>query len=201
MKSTQRNSMIVVLIALATLAFSAGACLAQTPEAAPAPEFTPERITGRIVNTVGGGSLPFTLQINNLTTDEEIVALRGLLAEKGDDDVVKAMEKMDKDGWLRIGDDLRVNVAVIRAFPTEKGWVIRVVSNRSLLFTEEMRASRSRKYPFGIVELMLDEKGAGEGTVFVAARFKFNKEGVLEVESYGIAPVQVLNLQAKPHGE
>ncbi len=200
MTKITRVSMTAVLIALATLALSPTTCPAQTPEAAP--EFTPERISGRIVNTgSGGGSLPFTLQIDNLTTDEEIVALRDLLAEKGDADVVKAMEKMDKDGWLRIGDDLRVNVAVIRAIPTENGRVIRVVSNRSLLFTEEMQASRSRKYPFGIVEIMLDAEGSGEGTVFVAARFKFNKEGVLEVESYGIAPVQVLNMQAKAHSE
>ncbi len=200
MKYFQGKPMMIVLAVLATLTLSAAICQAQAPEAAPAPEFTPERISGRIVNTEGGaGSYTFTMQINDVSTDEEIAELQALLKDKGDQDVLKVMEKMDPNGWVRIGDDLRVNVAVIRSVPTENGRLIRAVTYRTLHFTEEMERTRSRKYRFGMIDIVLDSSGAGEGTVFVAARFMFNKDGGLEVESYGIAPVKVLNLQAKPH--
>jgi hypothetical protein len=201
MKYLLGKPMMIVLATLATLTLSAAICQAQAPEAATAPEFTPERLTGRIVNTgSGAGSYNFTLQINDLSSDEEIAELQNLLKESGYKDVLKVMEKMEPNGWVRIGDDLRVNVAVIRSIPTEAGRLIRAVTYRTLHFTEEMEATRSRKYRFGMVDILLDADGAGEGTVFVAARFMFNKDGGLEVESYGIAPVKVLNMQAKPHG-
>jgi hypothetical protein len=170
---------------------AATASMAQTP---------PERLTGRIVNTgSGGGSAHFTLQIDQLTPDAEMARLRTLLEEKGEQDVIKSMEKMPVIGWLRVADSIRYNVAVIESIPIpDGGRIIRVVTNRSLAFGEVMHTTRSRKYRFGIVEVMLGPDGTGEGSVLAAARFNFNKEGDLEIESYGIGPVQVLNVQTKP---
>lgn len=188
------------------LALTAASGAAQTPEAAPetapAPEFTSQRLTGRIVGTGTGGSAHFTLQIDQLTPDEEMARLRALLQEKGDDEVIESMEKMPVIGWLRVADSIRYNVAVIDQIPMENGGrIIRVVTNRSLAFGEVMNSTRSRKYRFGIVEIMLGPDGTGEGQVLAAARFTFNKAGDLEIESYGIGPVKVLNVQTKPGSE
>lgn len=172
---------------------------AQTPEPVPTPEFTPERLTGRVVVTGSGGSAHFTLQIDGLNTDEEMASLRALLAEKGENDVIKAMEKMPAIGWMKIADSIRYTVPVIDSIPTENGGrIIRVVTPRSLAFGEVMNSTRSRKYRFGMVELILGPDGTGEGQVLAAARFKFDKKGDLQIESYGIGPIQILNVQTKP---
>jgi len=194
------------------LLLMAGTCMAQAPgaatKAAPAatadaPAFTPERITGRLVNTgSGGGSTHFTLQVDGLSTDEQMAGLRAMLDEKkGEDKVIGAMEKMPAIGWMRLADSIRYTVPVIDSIPVEGGGrIIRVVTPRSLVFGEVMTATRSRKYRFGIVELILGPDGAGEGQVLAAARFKIDKKGDLQIESYGIAPVKILNVQAKPGG-
>ncbi len=183
------------------LALAAATCPAQTPEAAPA--FSPERISGRIINTgAGAGSLHFTLQIDELSSDEEIAGLRTMLAEKGDQAVVRTLEDMPSKGWLKIGNSLGYQVSVIRSLPLEGGGrVVRVVTDRNLMFVESMNATRSKKYRFGIVEIILGPDDTGEGVVIAAARFKFNKEGQLEIESYGTGPVKILNAQAKPNSE
>lgn len=172
------------------------------PETVPAPEFTPERLTGRIVGTGTGGSAHFTLQIDQLTPDKEMARLQALLQEKGDDAVIKSMEKMPVIGWLRVADSIRYNVALIEQIPMEDGGrIIRVVTSRSLAFGEVMNSTRSRKYRYGIVELFLDAEGKGGGVVIAAARFMFNKEGDVVIESYGTGPIQVLNIQTKSDGE
>ena len=40
-------------------------------------------------------------------------------------------------------------------------------------------------YEFGVIQMLVDEKGKGEGSAIAAARIKFDKEGVLIIESYG----------------
>lgn len=198
MKLVKTMTLVTCILLLAPVTL-----LAQAPEAAPeaaaAPAFTPERLTGRIINTgSGGGSAHFNLQIDSLTPDEEMARLRALLQEKGDDAVITSMEKMPVIGWLRVADSIRYNVAVIDEIPMENGGrIIRVVTNRSLAFGEVMNSTRSRKYRFGIVEIMLGPDGKGEGQVLAAARIKFNKAGDIEIESFGIGPVQVLNIQTK----
>lgn len=193
MKTLKSLALITCILLLA-----ASTCPAQTPEPAPAPEFTPERLTGRVIVTGSGGSAHFTLQIDGLNTDEEMASLRALLAEKGEKDVIKAMEKMPAIGWMKIADSIRYTVPVIDSIPTQNGGrIIRVVTPRSLAFGEVMHSTRSRKYRFGIVEILLGPDGTGEGQVLAAARFKFNKEGDLEIESYGIGPVQLLNIKTK----
>ncbi len=186
MKFTRSLTLMTCFLLLVT---TAG--MAQTP---------PERLIGRIINTgSGGGSAHFTLQIDQLTPDEEMDRLRILLQEKGEGEVIKSMEKMPTIGWLRVADSIRYNVAVIESIPTpDGGRIIRVVTSRSLAFGEVMHTTRSRKYRFGIAEVMLGPDGTGEGSVLAAARFKFNKQGDLEIESFGIGPVRVLNIQTKP---
>ena len=56
---------------------------------------------------------------------------------------------------------------------------------------------RNREYPFGVVELRLDEEGNGSGSVYGAAHLEFNDEGQLEIESYGNPPFSITSISVQ----
>ena len=147
-----------------------------------------------VAGSVGGRSLGLRIQIKEYSTDEEIRELAEILIEGGTDALRRKMEKIDKGS---IGPDFRVgtDIAAVRARPMENGTRIIIVTARPMPFFELRNSGRSTDYPFGWVDIQLDEKGRGQGAVIVAAKLKFNKEGVLEVESYGIQPIQLMNVR------
>ncbi|MEE8585626.1 MAG: hypothetical protein V3T83_12325 [Acidobacteriota bacterium] len=92
----------------------------------------------------------------------------------------------------RIGTD----IAVARARKMEDGRTrIILVTARNMPFFELYNAGRSTDYPFGWFELYLDESGKGEGRVIVAAKIKFDKQRVLQIESYGLEPFKLSNIR------
>jgi hypothetical protein len=52
-------------------------------------------------------------------------------------------------------------------------------------------------YPFGCIELRLNEKGEGEGLAFQAVSLTINKENALEVETFGIGPQKILAVRTE----
>jgi hypothetical protein len=161
----------------------------------------PERFRGNVVDTKGALPLRtaefFTLHVDEYSTDQELLKLVALLKEKGQDAVQDALQDMEEKGWIQIGNSLGYHAAVIRTFTTEEGRVIRVFTDRPIMFFESMRGSRSRDYPFGIIELKLDKEGKGQGMLIAAASADFSEEGALEIESFGTEPFRIMNVKAK----
>jgi len=172
------------------------AVAAMTPLLATAGE--PEMLVGRLVDmgSVPGKSTTYmTLNIESLTPDDEVVRLAGLLAESGQEAVISAMWDMDSVGWVKIGASLGYQVQIIRSLPTEDGGrIIRVVTDRPIMFYESMRGTRSKQYPFGLLELRFGPEGKGEGTLIAAAQLAFSKEGRLEIKSYGTQPFKIVQI-------
>jgi len=141
----------------------------------------------------GASMVSFSLLIDSFTPDDEVLKLAEILKAQGPDALAKAVDKT-KRGRIapvgRLGND--VNVA--RTFQTEKGRVIRLLMNRPIGFLELRRGGRSTDYEFGIVELLLDEKGEGSGVALGAAKIKFNEKNQLEVENYGTSPIRITNV-------
>jgi hypothetical protein len=160
----------------------------------------PEQFTGRVVDA--GGALPgatsafFTINIDEYTTDEEAMGFVSLLAEGGQDALEKALWDLDK-GWIRVGGSLGYPLAITRSIKAEGGRIIRVMTDRPISMFESMRGLRSKDYPFGIIELQLDEEGKGEGRLIAAAQVEFNKEGTIEIESLGTEPLRLMNVETK----
>lgn len=166
-----------------------------------------ERYTAVAVGTrgaVGAGSTHMNFRIDEYTTDEEIMELAEILKEGGPDALRRTLEKIKK-GSVSPQARTGVLVAVARARKTEKGLRIILVTARDIRFLEAYQGGRTRAgrasggrsldYPFGWFELYVDEEGKGQGRVIVATKIKFNKEGVLEIESYGLEPVSLLNVR------
>lgn len=184
----------LLCMALCAVILAGPPCRAEDPGAGPT---VPQRYVGRIVNTAGGpgaSSFTFTLQIDAFSTPDEVSRLAALLESDGQDAVIRTLQGMERKGWIKVGNSLGYPAAIIRFFPTEKGHIIRVITDRPIQFVESMNSLRTKKYPFGIIELNIGADGSGEGSMIVAARAKFGKNGNLEIESYGTQPVKILNV-------
>lgn len=151
--------------------------------------------TAMVTSGAAGGSMvSLTITIDSFTSDEEVVQLAQILKDKGPDALAKALDKTERGRIApvgRVGND--VNVA--RTFQTEKGRLIRLLMNRPMGFLELRRSGRSRDYEFSVIELLVDEKGNGSGSMLAAAKIQFNKDNQLEVENYGMDPVRLSNVR------
>lgn len=144
----------------------------------------------------GGAMVRLTIIINSYTPDEDVQPLAETLKTNGPDALAKALEKTDR-GEIAAGDQLGNTINVARTFQTDKGRVIRLLLNRPIGFLEAARRGRSMEYEFGLVELVVDEKGKGSGVMVPAAKILFTKEGQLDIENYGTSPVRVTNVQRR----
>jgi len=136
------------------------------------------------------------IEITGYTSDEDAAKLADVLKSSGQDGLVKALDKY-KLGTIaplsRQGSDLNY----VRVFKTDKGKVIRMVSNREMDFFEYKYNGRSVDFPFSIVELTIKDNGKMEGWIIVAAKIGINKDQGLDVESLGMAKTYLVSIYKK----
>ena len=95
-----------------------------------------------------------------------------------------------------IPGELGHNIGYASTEPTEdRGRVIHLVSARPLFLFESYEATRSREYPFGVIAITLDAEGKGTGEVFAAAKIRFEDDHRLVIESYGIPPYRIPEIE------
>jgi hypothetical protein len=191
---TPRKSLLIPALVLAAAAGSAIA--AGTAPAAAAASAHPDQFTGSLVNTVAGArfSQPFILSVDHYAGGAEVQYLTGLLAEKGPYSLRDELWKHSA-GYLRIGGRLGYPVAAVLSQDTATGRKLTVVLNRPLSAFEVQYYARSSMYPFSVLELDLDQNGAGHGTLIGAARMRMLGE-TLEIQSLGVQPLRLLAVRA-----
>jgi hypothetical protein len=144
---------------------------------------------------VGARAIQFDFRINEYTTDQEVKDLAALLKEKGQDALRHALEKLEKgriNAVGRTGND----IAVARKRQHGNSTIITIVTARNMPFLELYSMSRTTDYPFGFLQVTLNEKGEGTGKIMAAASIKFNKKkGQYELESYGNQYIRAVNVR------
>jgi hypothetical protein len=154
-----------------------------------------ETFTGMVAN-LGAGPTAGTLQItiNKWTTPEQRMAFATELAEKGQKSLISTFERAEELGFARYPGSL--GWPIVYAWQVETGGkrIIRLATHRPVPFIEARAQTRTMDYPFGLIEMRLGPDGKGEGDIYSAASLKFNKDNVLEVESYGIGPQRFLSI-------
>jgi hypothetical protein len=168
-----------------------------------------ETFTGMLVQMSGmaaGASGSLQLTVERWSTPEERKAyLEALVAGKDERSLEGKQRKL-----VDLMDDSRGDKRVgFARFPRTLGWdltyawqlmqgttrIVRLATNRPIAFIEARNSYRTMDYPFGFVELKLNEKGEGEGLAFQAVSLTISKEGVLEVETYGVGPQRILSVR------
>ena len=148
-----------------------------------------------VAGAAAGQSVSLTIYIDDYTTDAEAHQFAQTLKTGGSDALLKAMEKSKAKGRIAVVGRVGQQVSIIRSRPADKGHRrIFLVMDRPISFAELRQGTRSRDYEFGVIELLVDEKGKGSGTALVAAKVKFTKQDTLEIEHYGIQPLRLANV-------
>jgi hypothetical protein len=155
----------------------------------------PERI-GCIayVTTTGLAGKPVHMNfiIESYSTDEEVHGLVGVLKEKGQDGLEKAVEKLKDKGRIAPVTGIGVGAQIIRQRPLPNGGRrIVMVADRPITFYEHRNMTRSKDYPFTVASFDLNPNGEGEGTLLMATKLSFNKDDQLEMEHFGSAPARL----------
>jgi hypothetical protein len=158
----------------------------------------PEAYSGVAMGTgggVGGRNKQFDFRITSYTTDDEVQQYADLLKEKGQDALLKVLEKEDR-GRLNPVGSVGNQIAVARKRQHGKETIITIVTARIMPFIELYNNGRSTDYPFGFLQVKLNEKNEGTGSVMAAAKLKFDKKkGHYEIESFGNQYIKVTNVR------
>ena len=157
------------------------------------------RIQGTVVAIGGraaGRSRPFSLIINNYTAPNEVERLDEALRSGGQDDLLRTLRRMDA-GRIAVGNNVGVTANAIISTPREGGGSrVIVLFERNLQFYELRYGTRSENYRFGYAEIILDERGRGEGTFIPAARVRLRDGNTWEVEDFGTFPARIMGARA-----
>lgn len=143
----------------------------------------------------------FTLTINRYTPDDEAENYLNILKNDGQDSLLKAISNKDV-GRFSVGANIGVPVNVVRETTIDGKSRILVVFQRWTQFAELRYGYRSLDYPFGYIELMIDEStGKGEGTYIAAAKIRFDSYDKssdmtnIEVENFATYPARLLQVR------
>ncbi len=199
-----RTRRLVEGFALAGLCALAAAAAAQTSG-------EPMRMTAWAVNmsnVATGANATVEIRIDRWSTAAERERLIATFLDKGQDALLRALQKapvkgrMRIPGWqgpdphqVRLGWDLRYAMD----FPGEDGGrKIVIATDRYIGFWEARNQPRSIDYPFTFVEIHLNADGRGEGKLAVATKLSFDKKkNVVELENYASEPVRLQQVRAE----
>jgi len=150
---------------------------------------------------VGAGArVNVDIWVNSYTSDADAKTLATALLEGGSDNLLKALEKKDTIGKIRLnGRAGFYDFKLIRSHQVEGGRRVYLVGDRPVGFLEMYVGNRSQDYPFGIMQLDLkkNSKGREEGTgaLLYAAKIKVLENNRIELESYGIDAIRLLGVR------
>ena len=143
----------------------------------------------------GGEMLPFNFAIDEYTSDTDLMKFAAMLKERGPDALLNALEKENK-GRIYPDTGTGNDIAIARKRKDGANTVVTIVTARLMPFLERYRSGRSKDYPYGFLQVTLNEAGKGTGSILVAASIKFNKKADhYEIESYGNQYIKVVNVR------
>ena len=142
----------------------------------------------------GADATNFTLTITSLTPPDEVDKIVSTLKSDGQNGLMKFIGKQ-KRGYLQVGTQLARDVNAVWITDEPEGRKITVVFERWLGWAEVRAGARSLDYPFTYMEIFLDQKGKGEGTLIPAAKVRAKSADSLEVENFAIYPARLTNVK------
>lgn len=147
-----------------------------------------------------GSTLNVKIYIRGYSTAQDAQRLNGVLSDGGPRALLKALQKMKSMGKIeREGTIGFYDFKLILSRPTATGRTIYALTDRPIGFLESYFNTRSKDYPFGIMELELKTgdsgKQKGEGSLVFAAKIKGLNGEKLEIENVTFAPIRLLGVR------
>ncbi len=154
----------------------------------------PFRIEGIAQNN--GGGWPFWkagffhIIVNRLSTRNDVLALRDVVAAEGQKGLSKALKKLTPAGHIGT-----THFAIVRCLQTADGGKMLL-----LISPEKMcRASINEKvHILGAVQINLDAENKGEGAVAGSVKVNISPAGDLKIEAVGAPSLLLKDVTVKP---
>jgi hypothetical protein len=149
-----------------------------------------------------GANAVMDIRIKRWSTQTERESLINTAVEKGQDALLRALQKMPDHGRISIpgwtGPDphnARLGWVLHYAFLTpgeDGGYRIGIATDRYIGMWEARNQPRTIDYPFSLIEIRLGKDGKGVGKMAVATKIDFDKKKKqLVLENYSSEPVRL----------
>jgi len=132
------------------------------------------------------------ITLSRWSTAEEGATLEGVFLEQGQAALVNVLQGLPEVGRIRVGTELSYPLQFAEATKTDTGWMVFIATDREIGAYEAYYNSRTLDHSLGLIQLVLDEDGNGEGTVVPAVRLAFDRENnTLVIEDWDTRPVKL----------
>ena len=153
--------------------------------------------SARVSKDTGGGLVQFNFTITKWATQEEIKRLGAILKDQGQNALLEELKKMDSGRIRRVGDT-GTAIAVAEKSQHAGKTIITLIAARQMSLGETKYRGRTKStdYPFGFLQVQLDDKGEGSGKMVTAAKIKYDKDGdAFQLDPYGNGATPVNNVK------
>jgi hypothetical protein len=199
------KTLIVSSLTLAGAAVVLSTVTAASPQADTPALQLPLRISAFAVSmatAAPGANAVMDIRIKRWSTPTERENLINTAVEKGQDALLRALQKMPDHGRISIpgwtGPDphnARLGWTLHYAFATpgeDGGYRLGIATDRYIGMWEARNQPRTIDYPFSLIEIRLGKDGKGVGKMAVATKIDFDKKKKqLVLENYSSEPVRL----------
>lgn len=195
--TVRQKTMSATVLSVAVLMMPASS-RAQAP-AAPSGKAAAEVFTATAaVKGAGGGSAsaPVTITIDRKMSEQEAESLVAAFKSGGAAALKKGLSGTPVTGTIRIGGAAATRTRFTIERVTGEGRLLTILVNQPLLFlgAGAVGAKPKEGYDFAVIDLEVDAKGSGTGTIAPAARIRMN-QGAFVVEDYGAEVVRLTGVK------
>jgi hypothetical protein len=160
-----------------------------------------ETFTGTAsVKGAGGAAAtaPITVTVDRTTPQKEADTLVAAFKSGGAAALRKALAGVSPTGSVKLGGGEAVATRLTIERTTDKGRLVTILVDKPVLFVGGSLPGAKAKegYDFAILDLEIDAKGGGKGTLAPAARLKAT-DSAFVVEDYGSEPIQLTAVTSK----
>ena len=154
-------------------------------------------ILTNISNVGPTGLTPVDIRITRWTPDDANERLLKSLRDDGQDAFLRELLNQKPVGSIQTPTSLRYEFFYARWAPLDGGGRrIMLITDRPMQIWERLQASRSRDYPFTVVELRLDKEGNGTGTLAQLVQLRMSGD-IFGIENLATGPMKLSEVKKK----
>jgi hypothetical protein len=147
-------------------------------------------VSAQVKNATTTVTSTFAIRIERLMTEPTRTKVTDALRFGGYQNFLPALRAAPVVGTIAL-DEREVQLRYAREQPDEKGIRLTLVADKPLFFFGADPPKARAGYELTVVDLRLDDKGAGTGTMAGAARVKPAPGGAVVLDDYAETPVEL----------
>ena len=148
-------------------------------------------------NNLGSGAGRVIMRVERWSTEAERARLVAAL-QKGNDAAIETLRDLRSVGTIRTPDSIGYDLRYAYQEPGEDGGRrIVIATDRPISFWEARNQPRSIDYPFTVIQMEIDKRGEGKGTLSFATKV-MPRGNVIILENFATSPVMLTKIEARP---